>query len=86
MRAPDRRTVQRRDEAVDGGPIAAVRDGDTIRFDLDAGTLDVDLTDAEIRERIEAWRPEPRQVPPGVFAKYQRLVSSASAGATTGGL
>ncbi len=72
-------------EAVDGGPIAAVRDGDTIRFDLDAGTLDVDLTDAEIRERIEAWRPEPRQVPPGVFAKYQRLVSSASAGATTGG-
>jgi len=73
-------------EAVVGGPIAAVRDGDVIRFDLDAGTLSVDLTDDEIRERIEAWKPEPREVPAGVFAKYQRLVSSASAGATTGGL
>ncbi len=73
-------------EAVDGGPIGAVRDGDTITFDLAAGTLSVDLDAEEIRRRIDAARFEPRRVPPGVMAKYQRLVSSASTGATTGGV
>ena len=41
-------------EAVDGGPIAALRDGDVVTFDLEAGTVDVDLDDEEIRARVEA--------------------------------
>ena len=73
-------------EAVDGGPIAAVRDGDTITFDVAARTLSVDLTEEEIRERASAWRP-PAQSPngsaTGVMRKYARLVASASEGAVT---
>ena len=73
-------------EAVDGGPIAAVRDGDTITFDVAARTLSVDLSDDEIRARAGAWRPP---APPangsatGVMRKYARLVASASEGAVT---
>src|SRR5271165_705076 len=70
-------------EAASGGPIAAIRDGDTITFDLPNRTLNVDLTDAEIQKRLAGWRaPKPRYTH-GVFAKYAALVSSSSLGAIT---
>ena len=71
-------------EAVAGGPIAAVRDGDIITFDLPARTLHVDITDSEIAERLRQYRPPPPRHTTGVMAKYARLVSSAAEGAVTG--
>jgi dihydroxy-acid dehydratase len=71
-------------EAVRGGPIAAVANGDTITIDVDARRLDVDLSDEEIAARVAAYRaPEPAYSQ-GVMAKYARLVSSAAEGAVTG--
>jgi dihydroxy-acid dehydratase len=70
-------------EAVDGGPIAGVRDGDTITFDLEAGTISVDLTPAQLAARIAEWRRPAKDVPVGVLEKYARLVSSAAEGAVT---
>jgi dihydroxy-acid dehydratase len=70
-------------EAVRGGPIAIVRDGDLITIDVVARRLDVELTDEELSERLAEWRaPQPR-VSRGVLAKYARSVSSASRGAVT---
>jgi dihydroxy-acid dehydratase len=70
-------------EAVVGGPIAALRDGDTIVFDIPKRTLSVELTDAEIQKRLATWKaPKPRFTS-GVMAKYAYLVSSASLGAVT---
>jgi dihydroxy-acid dehydratase len=71
-------------EAANGGPIAAVCDGDTIVFDVDARRLDVDLSQAEIQERLAAWQPPAARYSNGVMAKYARLVSSAAEGAVTG--
>ncbi|MBI4640480.1 MAG: dihydroxy-acid dehydratase [Candidatus Tectomicrobia bacterium] len=71
-------------EAVHGGPIAAVHDGDTITFDIAARRLDVELSDEEIRARLASWTPPPPPYTNGVMAKYARLVSSASQGAVTG--
>ncbi len=71
-------------ESVRGGPIAALRDGDQVVFDIDRRRLDVDLPEAEIRTRIEQWTPPPPAYERGVMAKYARLVSSASEGAVTG--
>jgi dihydroxy-acid dehydratase len=70
-------------EAAAGGPIAAVRDGDIISFDLPARTLQVELSAAEIAARLAAWRPLPPRFTTGVMAKYARLVSSAAEGAIT---
>ena len=70
-------------EAANGGPIAAVRDGDKIIFDLPKRTLSVDLTDAEIQKRMANWMPPKPRYTRGVFAKYAALVSSASLGAIT---
>ena len=70
-------------EAAVGGPIAAVRDGDTIVFDLPKRTLSVEVTDAELQKRLAAWKaPKPRYTN-GVMAKYAFLVSSSSLGAIT---
>jgi dihydroxy-acid dehydratase len=70
-------------EAAHGGPIAALRDGDTVTFDVEQRTLDVDLTPREIEARMEGWtEPEPRYAT-GVLAKYAALVTSASEGAVT---
>ena len=70
-------------EAARGGPIAAVRDGDTITFDVDARRLDVEISEEEMDQRLREWKaPEPRYAS-GVMAKYARLVSSASEGAVT---
>src|SRR5581483_7237737 len=70
-------------EAARGGPIAALRDGDTVVFDLRKRELRVELSDAEIQQRLANWRePEPRYKT-GVMAKYARQVASASQGAVT---
>ena len=70
-------------EAFVGGPIAALRDGDTITFDIAKRRLDVELTDAEIKTRLKDWKaPEPHYKS-GVMAKYAHLVSSSSLGAVT---
>ena len=70
-------------EAVNGGPIAAIKDGDTIVFDLPNRKLTVDVTDAEIQKRLANWKaPKPRFTH-GVMAKYALLVSSPSLGAIT---
>jgi len=70
-------------EAIVGGPIAAIQDGDTIVFDVPKRTLSVELTDAEIQRRLASWKaPKPRFTS-GVMAKYAYLVSSSSLGAVT---
>ena len=70
-------------EAALSGPIAAVRDGDMIRFDVNQRVLEVEISDAMLRQRMGQWKaPQPRY-PTGVFAKYAALVSSASQGAIT---
>jgi dihydroxy-acid dehydratase len=71
-------------EAIRGGPIAAVQDGDMITLDIDARRLDVDLSDEEIAKRVEAYRPPEPRYKRGVMAKYAAAVSSASEGAVTG--
>ncbi len=70
-------------EAAVGGPVAAVREGDMIVFDINARRLDVDLTDAQIKERLASWQAPAPHYTTGVFAKYAALVSSASEGAIT---
>jgi dihydroxy-acid dehydratase len=70
-------------EALRGGPIAAVRDGDTVTIDVAARRIDVDLTDEEIAVRAAAWQPPPNPHLTGVLAKYEAQVGSASTGATT---
>ncbi len=70
-------------EAARGGPIAAVRDGDTIRFDVDTRRLDVELSDSEIAARVGAYVPPPSRVNGGVLGKYARHVGSAAEGALT---
>ena len=70
-------------EAARGGPIAAVQEGDTIAFDVEARRLDLEVPDAVVRERLKAWKPPAPRYSSGVFAKYARLVSSASEGAVT---
>lgn len=71
-------------EAVDAGPIAFVRDGDLIRVDIAARTLDLLVDDAELDSRREGWEPLPPRYTRGVLAKYSRLVRSAAEGAVTG--
>src|SRR6187431_1159753 len=68
-------------EAVDGGPIAFVQDGDRIRLDVAAGTLDVDVAPEVLEARKAGWAPLPPTYTRGVLAKYAKLVQSASKGA-----
>jgi dihydroxy-acid dehydratase len=70
-------------EAVNGGPIAAVAEGDIIEFDIPKRTLRVALTDAEIQRRLSTWRAPAPRFTSGVMAKYAFMVSSASQGAVT---
>ena len=70
-------------EAASGGPIAAVRDGDVIVFDVGQRELLVELSDEEIRKRLASWKPPEARYRTGVMAKYARQVSSAALGAIT---
>jgi dihydroxy-acid dehydratase len=69
-------------EAFVGGPIAALEDGDVITIDIDDLELSVDLSDAEIEERLDGYAPEPNYTS-GVLAKYGRMFGSAANGAVT---
>jgi dihydroxy-acid dehydratase len=70
-------------EAAVGGPIAALREGDTIVIDIENRKLDVELSDEEIAKRLAEWKPPAPRYTSGVFQKYAALVSSASEGAIT---
>ena len=68
-------------EAAAGGPIALVREGDTIAIDIDAGTLTLEVDDAELERRRAAWRPPAPKYTAGVLSRYAKLVTSADKGA-----
>jgi dihydroxy-acid dehydratase len=70
-------------EAASGGPIAAVRDGDVIVFDVGRRELRVELAAEEIQKRLASWQPPEARYRTGVMAKYARQVSSAALGAIT---
>ena len=70
-------------EAALGGPIAAIREGDTIRIDVNQRVVEIGISDAEIKHRMAQWKPPKPRYAAGVFAKYGALVASASEGAVT---
>jgi dihydroxy-acid dehydratase len=71
-------------EAVDAGPIAFVRDGDLIRVDIAARSIDLLVDETELEARRTGWSPLPPRYTRGVLAKYSKLVQSAALGAVTG--
>jgi len=71
-------------EAVDGGPIAFIKDGDRIRIDIKARTLDLLVDPAELEARKAGWKPLTHKYTRGVLAKYSKTVGSASKGAVCG--
>jgi dihydroxy-acid dehydratase len=71
-------------EAMDGGPIAFVRDGDRIVLDVANRTLALDVDEAELARRRAGWRPRQPELRTGVLGKYAKLVGSASQGAVCG--
>ncbi|KAH8120930.1 dihydroxy-acid dehydratase [Trichoderma asperellum] len=72
-------------EAIEGGPIALVKDGDTITIDAEKRIIDLEISEAEMEKRRKEWkRPEPRYTK-GTLAKYARVVSDASTGCVTDG-
>jgi len=70
-------------EAVDGGPIAFVRDGDQILIDVHELTLDLLVDDGELAKRRASWAPNPPRYTSGVLGKYAKLVQGAETGAIT---
>jgi dihydroxy-acid dehydratase len=70
-------------EAACGGPIAALRDGDIVVFDIGRRELRAELSDGEIRQRLASWQQPEARYRTGVMAKYARQVSSAALGAVT---
>jgi len=71
-------------EAVDGGPIAFVRDGDQITLDVAGKTLDVAIEESELAARKDGWTPNAPKYTKGVLGKYAKLVQSAAHGAICG--
>ena len=70
-------------EAFRGGPVAALRDGDTVVLDVEKRRLDVEVSAEVLAERLLEWSPPAPRYTTGVFAKYAAMVSSASTGAVT---
>ena len=70
-------------EAALGGPIAAVREGDMVHIDVTQRLVEVEISDATLKQRMAEWKAPTPRYPTGVFAKYAALVSSASEGAIT---
>jgi dihydroxy-acid dehydratase len=70
-------------ESVQGGPIGLVRDGDKITFDVASRRLDMAVSDEELKQRADAYKPPERPNPGPALSKYAKLVSSASLGAIT---
>lgn len=71
-------------EAANGGPIAAVQDGDTVTFDIPNRQLNVEISPETLQQRLAGWQPPAPRYPSGVMGKYARLVSSSSKGAVCG--
>jgi dihydroxy-acid dehydratase len=70
-------------EAALGGTIALLQDGDIIELDAENGTIQVDLSEAELEKRREAWKPRPTTFTSGLLWKYAQTVGSAYYGAVT---
>ena len=70
-------------EAAVGGPLAVVRDGDRISINAETKTIDLEIPDGELRQRLRSWTPRQPSATRGLLAKYAKLVSSASLGAVT---
>ena len=70
-------------EAFDGGPIAIVESGDRISIDAESNTLTLDVSDDEIKTRLQSWQKPDARYTRGVLAKYAATVTSASEGAVT---
>lgn len=70
-------------EAMVGGPISLVKNGDKVNIDIKRGTIDLDVGRAEMQERKRKWRPKKPKYLNGALAKYASLVRSASDGAVT---
>ncbi|MDD3951730.1 MAG: dihydroxy-acid dehydratase, partial [Desulfobacterales bacterium] len=68
-------------EAMQGGPVAIVEEGDIIAIDIPAKTITLKVPEAEIRRRLDAWTPPEPKIKHGYMARYGRMVSSASQGA-----
>ena len=71
-------------EAMVGGPLALVKEGDTIHIDINRRTMTLEISNEEMEARRKSWRAPPPNYTRGVFAKYAKLVSSASKGAVCG--
>ena len=70
-------------EAQIGGPIALIQDGDVIRIDAVANTIDMEVTEEELQRREKAWRAPPLKVSQGTLYKYIKVVADASHGCIT---
>ena len=70
-------------EAMVGGTLGLVEEGDTITIDLERDELNLNISASELKQRRQSWQPPSRTVAGGVLAKYARLVSSAAEGAVT---
>lgn len=71
-------------EAMEGGPIAVVNEGDRIRIDIPKRTIEVVVSAEEIKKRLARWRPPKPKITKGYLARYARMVSSAGSGAVMG--
>jgi len=67
-------------EAAEGGPIAALKNGDIIEIDIPKRALNVKLSDDEVRNRLKAWKPKPPKISGGYLARYSSLVQSSDSG------
>jgi dihydroxy-acid dehydratase len=70
-------------EAMDGGPIGLLKNGDIITIDADKGTMDVEVSDAELAERRKTWKPKAPSFKSGALARYAKNVGPARDGAIT---
>ena len=71
-------------EAAHGGPIALIEDGDIVRLDMAAKTLDLLVDEAVLEERRAGWKPKAQNLDFGVLGKYAKLVGSAASSAVCG--
>jgi dihydroxy-acid dehydratase len=71
-------------EAAEGGPLAVVRDGDEIEIDLNQRRISLRISEAELKRRMEAWRPPVRKLKAGWLSLYGQLVQPLSKGAVLG--
>ena len=71
-------------ESAVGGPLAVIREGETIKIDFVKRTMNVDIAEEELRERMALWSPQKRELSPGYLAQYHELVQPIEQGAVLG--